>query len=229
VNADNYVYIRVIDTGVGISKQAKSRIFEPFYSTKERGKGTGLGLSVVYGVVKTHHGFIQVDSEPGQGATFTVYLPVVTVGEANGHRRSAPGGLQDSPRTIMLVEDEELLRNLGVMMMESDGYRVLSAKDGLEAVEMFETHADEIGLVVCDLGLPRLSGQEVILRMMEIKPDVRAIVASGYLEPKTRTEILRAGVLDTVQKPYDFREMMNKIRSIIGEPQTEDDRQPQLF
>jgi DNA-binding response OmpR family regulator len=129
----------------------------------------------------------------------------------------------------MLVEDEELLRNLGVMMMESDGYRVLSAKDGLEAVEMFETHADEIGLVVCDLGLPRLSGQEVILRMMEIKPDVRAIVASGYLEPKTRTEILRAGVLDTVQKPYDFREMMNKIRSIIGEPQTEEDRQPQLF
>lgn len=229
VNADNYVYIRVIDTGVGISKQAKSRIFEPFYSTKERGKGTGLGLSVVYGVVKTHHGFIQVDSEPGQGATFTVYLPVITVGETNGHRPGTLGGLQDSPRTIMLVEDEELLRNLGVMMMESDGYRVLTAKDGVEAVEMFETHADEIGLVVCDLGLPRLSGQEVILRMKEIKPDVRAIVASGYLEPKTRSEILRAGVLDTVQKPYDFREMMKKIRSIIGEPQTEEDRQPQLF
>jgi PAS domain S-box-containing protein len=229
VNADNYVYIRVIDTGVGISKQAKSRIFEPFYSTKERGKGTGLGLSVVYGVVKTHHGFIQVDSEPDEGAIFTVYLPVVTAGETNGQHRRAIGGAGDSPRTIMLVEDEELLRNLGVMMMESDGYRVLSAKDGVEAVEMFETHADEIGLVVCDLGLPRLSGQEVILRMKEIKPDVRAIVASGYLEPKTRTEILRAGVLDTVQKPYDFREMMIKIRSIIGEPQTEEDRQPQLF
>jgi signal transduction histidine kinase/CheY-like chemotaxis protein len=229
VNADSYVYIRVIDTGVGISKQARSRIFEPFYSTKERGKGTGLGLSVVYGVVKTHHGFIQVDSEPGAGATFTVYLPVAAVGESNGHRRSAVGGGQDFPRTIMLVEDEELLRNLGVMMMESDGYRVLCAKDGLEALEMFESHADEIGLVVCDLGLPRLSGQEVILRMKEIKPDLRAIVASGYLEPRIRTEILRAGVLDTVQKPYDFREMMNKIRSIIGEPQTEEDRQPQLF
>jgi len=228
VNAERYVYIRVIDTGVGINQQAKSRIFEPFYSTKERGKGTGLGLSVVYGVVKNHHGFIQVDSEPGEGATFTVYLPVITVAEPNGHRPDEPGGLKAS-RTIMLVEDEELLRDLGVMMMEADGYRVLSAKDGLEAVEIFESHADEIGLVVCDLGLPRLSGQEVFLRMKEIKPDVRAIVASGYLEPKTRIEILRAGVLDTVQKPYDFREMMKKIRSIIGEPQTEEDRQPQLF
>jgi PAS domain S-box-containing protein len=228
VNAERYVYIRVIDTGVGINQQAKSRIFEPFYSTKERGKGTGLGLSVVYGVVKNHHGFIQVDSEPGEGATFTVYLPVITVAEPNGHRPGELGGLKAS-RTIMLVEDEELLRDLGVMMMEADGYRVLSAKDGLEAVEIFESHADEIGLVVCDLGLPRLSGQEVFLRMKEIKPDVRAIVASGYLEPKTRIEILRAGVLDTVQKPYDFREMMKKIRSIIGEPQTEEDRQPQLF
>jgi PAS domain S-box-containing protein len=229
VTADRYVYIRVIDTGVGISKQAKSRIFEPFYSTKERGKGTGLGLSVVYGVVKNHHGFIQVDSEPGHGATFTVYLPVITVAETNGRHRFDFGRDREASRTIMLVEDEELLRDLGVMMMEADGYRVLSAKDGLEAVEIFESHADEIGLVVCDLGLPRLSGQEVFLRMKEIKPDVRAIVASGYLEPKTRLEILRAGVIDTVQKPYDFREMMLKIRSIIGEPQTEDDRQPQLF
>jgi DNA-binding response OmpR family regulator len=180
-------------------------------------------------VVKNHHGFIQVDSEPGQGAAFTVYLPVITVAETNGHRRTDLGIQREASRTIMLVEDEELLRELGVMMMEADGYRVLSAKDGLEAVEMFESHADEIGLVVCDLGLPRLSGQEVFLRMKEIRPDVRAIVASGYLEPKTRLEILRAGVIDTVQKPYDFREMMLKIRAIIGEPQTEDDRQPQLF
>jgi len=94
---------------------------------------------------------------------------------------------------------------------------------------MFEVHADEIGLVVCDLGLPRLGGRDVFLRMKEIKPSVRAIVASGYFEPNLRTEILRAGVLDTVQKPYDFREMIEKIRSIVGQPQLEEDRQPQLF
>ena len=139
------------------------------------------------------------------------------------------GAPKESARTIMLVEDEEMLRELGVMMLESDGYRVLTAKDGIEAVEMFETHADEIGLVVCDLGLPRLGGRDVFMRMKEIKPSVRAIVASGYLEPALRSEILRAGVLDTVQKPYDFREMMEKIRSIIGEPEIEEETQPQLF
>ena len=122
-----------------------------------------------------------------------------------------------------------MLRDLGVMMLETDGYRVLAAKDGIEAVEMFEAHAEEIGLVVCDLGLPRLGGRDVFLRMKEIKPSVRAIVASGYLEPNLRTEILRAGVIDTLQKPYDFRELLERIRLIIGQPQLEEDRQPQLF
>lgn len=129
----------------------------------------------------------------------------------------------------MLVEDEELLRELGVMMLEGDGYRVLAAKDGIEAVEMFERHADEVGLVVCDLGLPRMSGRDVFLRMKEIKPSVQAIVASGYLEPGIRSEILRAGVVDTVQKPYDFRDLMERIRSIVGEPRAEEEWQPQLF
>ena len=228
VTAERYVFVRVSDTGTGISKSVKPHIFEPFFTTKERGKGTGLGLSVVYGVVNNHHGFVQVESEPGEGTSFRIYLPLGSATETASGNGSA-GGPKESARTIMLVEDEEMLRELGVMMLESDGYRVLAAKDGIEAVEMFETHADEIGLVVCDLGLPRLGGRDVFLRMKEIKPSVRAIVASGYLEPALRSEILRAGVLDTVQKPYDFREMMEKIRSIIGEPETEDETQPQLF
>jgi DNA-binding response OmpR family regulator len=129
----------------------------------------------------------------------------------------------------MLVEDEEMIRGLGVLMLEGDGYRVLAAKDGVEAVEIFTKHADEIGLVLCDLGLPRLGGREVFMKMKELKPNVRAIVASGYLEPNLRSEILRAGVIDTIQKPYDFREMLEKIRSIIGQPNPDEDEQPQLF
>jgi PAS domain S-box-containing protein len=229
VSAEHYVFVRVSDTGFGISKRVKPHIFEPFYTTKERGKGTGLGLSVVYGVVNNHRGYIQVESEPGHGATFSVYLPLAVVAElpsANGQTRKID---HDPARTIMLVEDEEMLRGLGVMLLEADGYRVIAAKDGLEAVEMFEAHADEIGLVVCDLGLPRLGGRDVFLRMKEIKPGVRAIVASGYLEPTLRTEMLRAGVLDTVQKPYDFRDLIARIRSVIGQPQLEEDPQPQLF
>jgi PAS domain S-box-containing protein len=229
VTAERYIFIRVIDTGTGISKKVKPHIFEPFYSTKERGKGTGLGLSVVYGVINNHRGFVQVESEPGHGTTVSVYLPASPAGEAEGNGQGGPGRAYDSARTIMLVEDEEMLRELGVMMMEAGGYRVLAARDGVEALEIFESRADEIGLVLCDLGLPRLGGRDVVLRMKEIKPDVRTIVASGYLDPVVRSEMLRAGVLDTVQKPYDFREMLEKIRSLIGQPQTEDDRQPQLF
>ena len=228
VTAERYVFVRVSDTGTGINKRVKPHIFEPFYTTKERGKGTGLGLSVVYGVVNNHHGFVEVESEPGEGTTFSIYLPLGSAAETAA-KDGTLGASKESARTIMLVEDEEMLRELGIMMLESDGYRVIAAKDGIEAVEMFEIHADEIGLVVCDLGLPRLGGRDVVLRMKEIKPNVRTIVASGYLEPSLRLEILRAGVLDTVQKPYDFREMKEKIRSIIGEPETEEENQPQLF
>jgi len=229
VTAERYVFVRVSDTGTGISKRVKPHIFEPFYTTKERGKGTGLGLSVVYGVVHNHRGFVQVDSEPGRGTTFSVYLPLAGAAELTSADGHSVGSDRDPARTVMLVEDEEMLRELGVMMLEADGYRALAAKDGVEAVEMFEVHADEIGLVVCDLGLPRLGGRDVFLRMKEIKPSVRVIVASGYLEPTLRTEILRAGVIDTLQKPYDFRELLERIRSIIGQPQPDEDQQPQLF
>jgi CheY-like chemotaxis protein len=120
-----------------------------------------------------------------------------------------------------------MLRDLGVTILEGEGYRVLAAKDGVEAVALFEEHRDDIGLVVCDLGLPRLGGREAFLKMKESRPGVRAIVASGYLEPAIRSEMLKAGVLDTIQKPYDFNDLLTKIRSAIG-PEDDDDH-PKLF
>ncbi|MGI8435936.1 MAG: response regulator, partial [Chthoniobacterales bacterium] len=163
------------------------------------------------------------------GTTFFVYLPFSNVApETKGGEsgdRTHKGG---QPQTILLVEDEEMLRELGVEILSGEGYRVLQAKDGIEAVEMFATHRDDIGLVVCDLGLPRLGGQEAFMRMKEIRSDVRAIVASGYMEPSLRSEILKAGVIDTIQKPYDFRELVERIQSVIGKAQSDDDH-PQLF
>jgi two-component system, cell cycle sensor histidine kinase and response regulator CckA len=228
VTADSYACIRVRDTGIGMTRQVKSHIFEPFFSTKERGKGTGLGLSVVYGVINNHRGFVQVESEPGAGTSFIVYLPVkhLPAEQLGGDRTGAPR--QDIPQTILLVEDEEMLRELGVSILESEGFRVLAAKDGVEAVALFESYSDEIGLVVCDLGLPRLGGREAFLKMKERRPDVRAIVASGYLEPIIRSEMLKAGVIDTIQKPYDFNDLVARIRSIIG-PQPVSDDHPELF
>ena len=228
VTADNYACIRVRDTGLGMSRQVKSHIFEPFFTTKERGKGTGLGLSVVYGVVNNHRGFVWVESEPGHGTSFLVYLPVrhVAAEQLGPDRTGAPR--QNIPQTILLVEDEDMLRELGVSILESEGFRVLPAKDGVEAVALFESFSDEIGLVVCDLGLPRLGGREAFLKMKENRPDVRAIVASGYLEPTIRSEMLKAGVIDTIQKPYDFNDLLAKIRSVIGPPPVADDH-PELF
>ena len=225
---EKYVCVRIRDTGTGMSRQEKAHIFEPFYTTKERGKGTGLGLSVVYGVINSHRGFVHVDSEPNKGTTFSIFLPLEHVPESISGNGLQELGLKTSAKTILLVEDEEMLRELGVTILEGEGYNVLAAKDGVEAVEMFEANSDDIGLVVCDLGLPRLGGRDAFMRMKEQKPGVRAIVASGYLEPNLRSEMLKAGVLDTIQKPYDFREMLRKIRSVIGDIEAEAD-QPRLF
>ncbi|MEP6821812.1 MAG: ATP-binding protein [Chthoniobacterales bacterium] len=227
--ADRYVRMSVHDDGSGMTPEVKAHIFEPFYTTKERAKGTGLGLSVVYGVVNNHNGFVQVESTPGEGTTFHVFLPLHQATEEDGHGAPQTGQRKTGqPQTILLVEDEEMLRELGVDILSSEGYRVLTARDGVEAVEMFSTHRDEIGLVVCDLGLPRMGGYDAFMKMKEIRSDVRAIVASGYLEPSMRSEILKAGVIDTLQKPYDFNEMLARIRAIIGKAQSEDDH-PQLF
>jgi PAS domain S-box-containing protein len=227
--SQNYACVKVRDTGTGMTRQVKSHIFEPFFTTKERGKGTGLGLSVVYGVVNNHRGFVQVESEPGAGTTFVVYLPFEHSGAESG--AGTAGKIQrrsNAPQTILLVEDEEMLRELGMTILEGEGYRVLAAKDGMEAVELFEANRDDIGLVVCDLGLPRLGGREAFLKMKESKPSVRAIVASGYLEPAIRSEMLKAGVIDTIQKPYDFSHLLEKIRSAIGPDEVADDH-PELF
>jgi CheY-like chemotaxis protein len=226
--AKQYACVRVRDSGCGMTPEVKAHIFEPFFTTKERAKGTGLGLSVVYGVVNNHDGFVHVETEPGAGTTFNIYLPVEQSDQPSAGDASSTGPHLRDAQTILLVEDEEMLRDLGVQILEGEGYRVLAAKDGVEAVELFTLHRESIGLVVCDLGLPRLGGRDAFMKMKEIKPHVRAIVASGYLEPSVRSEILRAGVIDTIQKPYDFREMLEKIRSVIGKAQTEDDH-PQLF
>lgn len=227
-DAHEYVCICVHDTGEGMTPEVKAHIFEPFYTTKERAKGTGLGLSVVYGVVNNHRGFVQAESEAGAGSTFLIYLPVEHVAAPFADGLGPSKSPTREPQTILVVEDEDMLRDLAVQILGGEGYRILAARDGVEAIKLFDAHRDEIGLVVCDLGLPRMGGRDVFMKMKESKPSVRAIVASGYLEPSIRSEILKAGVIDAIQKPYDFRELLEKIRAVIGKAHSEDDH-PQLF
>jgi len=210
-----YLRIAVSDTGEGMSKSTKERIFEPFFSTKQ-GTGTGMGLSLVYGVVKGHNGFIDFESELGKGTSFFLYLPVPSWEKGPAVKDVVT---QEEPlggsETLLLVEDEEMLLDLLQTIFQSKGYTVLTAVDGVEAVKVFEEHADEIALVLTDMGLPRLGGWEAFQQMKAIKPSLRAIMASGYFDSSLKSEMLKAGAKDFVQKPYVPDRILARVREII--------------
>lgn len=213
---ERYVRITVKDTGMGIEQATLNRIFEPFFTTKAQGKGSGLGLAMVYGVVQSHKGFIDVESEVGHGTEFHLYFPVQqhTMEPTSVQTKEyteAPAGTE----TILVVEDEELLRTLIQSLLENNGYTVLTAKDGEEAVELYRQAKDKIDLVLMDVGLPKLDGRGVFFGLRALNPNVKVILASGYLEPHIKTELMNAGAREFVQKPYIPNEVLMKIRKII--------------
>ena len=214
--AEEYVTISVADTGIGMDRAKLSRIFEPFFTTKEVGKGVGLGLAVVYGIVQTHQGFIDVESEVGRGTTFHLYFPV-SRRELEAGRRGiteegeVPGGTE----TILVVEDEELLLELVQSLLESKGYKVLRANDGVEAVKQYAEHKEEIAVVLIDMGLPKLGGHEVFLHLQALNPGVKVILASGFIDPSVSSEMYRAGAKHFIQKPYSPDEVLRTVRKVI--------------
>lgn len=217
-----YVSIVVADTGGGIDAAIRDRVYEPFFTTKGPGEGTGLGLAAVYGIVGSHGGFIDLVSEPGRGTTFRIYLPS---SPENG-RRAVPSPPAEKPSpatrqgygTILLVDDEERQLDLIQGFLQNHGYRVLVAHDGVEAVEVHRRHRDEIEVVVIDLGLPRLSGWEAFLKMKQEWPAVRTIFTSGYIKADIRSEMIRHGVIEIVQKPYLPDELAAKIGAAVSQP-----------
>lgn len=215
-NAANYVVLQVSDTGEGMDQATKRRIFEPFFTTKEKGKGTGLGLATVYGIIESHGGFVDVDSEVGVGTTFHVYFPVqIFAEEGSSVRRETAEEVSGGSEMILVVEDEEMLRELLRAVLSSKGYEVLTASDGVEAVEIYAAHRKKIGLVVADIGLPRLAGGDVFLKLKQMNPDVRMILASGFFEPGFRVEMLDAGAKEVIQKPYQPNELLKSIRKAL--------------
>ena len=211
-----YVSVTVADNGPGMDEATRQRVFEPFFTTKTKGKGTGLGLSVVYGVVKTHEGFIDVQSEPGKGATFTLFLPVPP--EQSAHSQQADDMLHESAggtETILVVEDEDYLRRMLVTILKNAGYKVFSARDGMEAIEVFEKNRPLVELLLTDLGLPKLSGDQILVRLLKSNPRLRVVVASGYIDPNLRTEILHKGARDIIMKPYHPNELLRRIRAVL--------------
>ena len=217
-DADAHAYVEVVvtDSGTGMNNETLRRIFEPFFTTKEVGKGTGLGLALVFSIVRNHEGFVDVESKMGTGTTFYLYFPVevadpreIAYAEAP---RSAPAG---GTETILIIEDEELLRDFMKMEFVANGYTVMTAADGEEGVEVFSREHERIALVLSDLGLPKLGGLEVFQRIHAIDPNVRFVVASGFIDPAAKSQMFRSGVKQFVQKPYDPMNVMRVVREIL--------------
>ncbi|MCX6144923.1 MAG: PAS domain S-box protein [Ignavibacteriales bacterium] len=213
---DRYVLIRVRDTGSGMDESTKGRIFEPFFTTKPQGKGTGLGLAVVYGVVNGHQGFVDVDSARGKGTAISLYFPVQPVEAPVAPDKSMIEPPRGAGQTVLVVEDEEMLLDLLETLLEEQGYRVLTARDGQEAVDIYRQFGDGISIVLSDMGLPKLGGWEVFRQMKEMNPKVRCILASGYFDPDLRVQMVKEGAVDFVQKPYVPNVILARIGEVIN-------------
>jgi len=208
-----YVRVSVRDTGVGMDEKTLQRIFEPFFSTKKMGRGSGLGLASAYGIIRNHNGVIEVRSEKGVGTTFTIFLPASDRPVEKAVSES--GEVLMGPETILLVDDEEMIINVGTEILKALGYHVLSARSGKEAVELFGNKKDEIDLVLLDMIMPGMGGGETYDALKGIKPSVKILLSSGYSIDGEASEILKRGCDGFIQKPFNIKALSQKLRKII--------------
>ena len=208
-----YVKISVTDNGVGMDEVTRQRIFDPFFTTKKMGRGTGLGLASVYGIVKNHAGFIDVYSRKGEGATFIIYLPA-TEKKAVVKKELEKDVLKGS-ETVLLVDDEDMIIEVGQPMLEKMGYNVLIARGGKEALEIYQKNEQEIDMVILDLIMPDISGGDTYDKLKEIDPEIKVMLSSGYSIDGHTSEILERGCNGFIQKPFNIRKLSQKIREIL--------------
>jgi PAS domain S-box-containing protein len=216
----NYVALKVTDNGTGMSKDTVKHIFEPFFTTKPEGAGTGLGLSVVFGIIKQHNGFIDINSEVGKGSAITVYLPV-THSKAKAIPASPTSKTSGGSETILIVEDNPQVRNLARLILKGAGYRVLEAEDGQHAMEVFSKYQEDIDLVISDVVMPRMGGREVMDHMRAINPLVKILFTSGYSASGIHTDFILKEGLEFVAKPYDTETLRTRVRAVLDDNLTE--------
>ena len=209
----NYILVTVTDTGIGIGKETQERIFDPFFTTKEMGRGTGLGLASAYGIIKGHGGYINVESKKGKGTTFSIYLPASEKKVRKAVKTAEQ--LIKGTGTVLLVDDEEVILEVGEGLLETMGYRVLIARDGKEAVEVYRKNKDDIDIVLLDMVMPNMGGSEAYDRMKEINSKVKVLLSSGYSINGQATEILERGCDGFIQKPFSVKKLSRKIREIL--------------
>ncbi|MBM4349233.1 MAG: response regulator [Deltaproteobacteria bacterium] len=212
-NPGEYVLLTATDTGVGMDSKTIDCIFDPFFTTKELGRGTGLGLASTYGIVKGHGGYIEVESEKGHGTTFKVYLPASAKPVQQAVKPSAP--ISKAIGTVLLVDDEEVVLDVSEKVLKVLGYKVLVARGGAEAIEIFKKHRDSIDLVLLDIIMPQMGGGEVYDRLREISPEVKVLLSSGYSIDGEASKIMARGCNGFIQKPFDIMQLSQNIRAIL--------------
>jgi CheY-like chemotaxis protein len=211
-----YACLTVTDSGNGIDATTLDHIFEPFFTTKDIGHGTGLGLATVYGIVQQHQGVIHVESEPGTGSTFKIFIPIVqseqseNLGEADDHDAKLEGN-----ETILVAEDEERVRNLTRRILGLHGYRVLTASDGEEALKVFKDHSQEIQLALLDIVMPKMGGRAVVTRLHELSPGLPIFLTTGYSSISTDPDFTPAENVHLLRKPYQTSELLKEIRKVL--------------
>ena len=213
VDPGEYVKISVTDTGVGMDKATQQRIFDPFFTTKEMGRGTGLGLASSYGIIKNHNGFIDVYSKKGEGTTFNIYLPASE--KESVDEEEVNEELFRGIETLLLVDDEDMIVDVGCGIIEKLGYKSLTAKSGEEAIGVYKKNHDKIDLVIIDMIMPDMGGGETYDKLKEINPDVKVLLSSGYSINGQATEILDRGCNGFIQKPFNMADLSKKIREIL--------------
>ena len=210
----DYILLIVRDTGTGMGQKVMDRIFEPFFTTKELGRGSGLGLASVYGIIKGHGGYIDVESKEGQGTIFSIYLPA---SEKSIRKTSKiPQRILEGNENILLVDDEALVINVGAQLLEKLGYTVLEAHGGREAVKIFMDANHSIDMVILDIVMPDMGGSEVYDRIKVIDPNVKVLLSSGYSIDGEATEILKRGCEGFIQKPFSMEDLSKKIRDVLN-------------
>jgi PAS domain S-box-containing protein len=213
----NYVVLTFTDTGGGMSAEKIKHIFDPFYTTKDVGKGTGLGLASVYGIVKSHGGYIHCASELGIGTTFTLFFPVITeTGQEESVQSDSELPASRARGLVLLVDDEEPLRQIGSRILRLEGFQVIAAASGEEALDLYEAQKCSIDVVVMDLGMPGMGGHKALLEILAINPGAKVVIASGYASDEQVAAALRDGAAGFVAKPYRKSELLGKILSVLA-------------
>ena len=213
INPGNYVKISVTDNGTGMDQATQRRIFEPFFTTKGMGLGTGLGLASAYGIIKNHGGIINVYSEVGRGTTFTIYLPAST--RAIFEEKIIPAEAKKSTESVLIVDDQDMILAVARDMLKALGYKVFTAQGGKEALAIYNENKKSIDVVILDMIMPSMSGGETFDKLKAINPDVRVILSSGYSINGQATEIMQRGCNGFIQKPFNIKELSQKIREVL--------------